>query len=144
MYDLEKIIPLLVSLQKKLSSVDNIWDTLGEHSEVFVNSPPAVVVNTYNDDEVVVSGVIPNILSPEDISVKLDGGVILRINCTWHKNDDTGNISSTPQKYNKKVIFPFRVNPDTLTVTYKKAILQISAKKEKAADSRVAQVKFEE
>lgn len=145
--ELEEILPRLLSLKRQidLNDYDGTDYTdlrkMAEMAEVFMNKAPTLSVNTYRD-EVVVSGVIPNIPSPQDISVTLDGGIILRVNCTWYKNGHTGSIPAKARDFKKRIELPFPVNPGTLSATYRKGLLQISAKK--AADRNLwpARVQF--
>mgnify|MGYP005849668277 CR=1 FL=1 len=145
MNDFKKIMSQLVSLQKQLSSSTerdqiNYFNLrqLADIAETFMDNSPNLEIQT-NKDEVIVSGEIPNILSPQDISVKLEGNILLRIECRWYKNGEAG---LKPQELKKKIELPYPVNPATLSVTYQKGILRISAKREVGTNTWTAQAQF--
>lgn len=141
---LERIIPHLISLQKQLnnSNLERLHDTdltkLLEIAEYFRYSVPVMTVDTIND-EVIVTGIIPMILKPEDISIKLKHGVILHVECLWHKSIKDARIEPEPQRFKKKIELPFCVDPFTVNATYQNKKLQISAKK--LSEERLTNVK---
>lgn len=98
-------------------------------------------VHTCKDD-VIVSGVIPNIIKPQDISVILDSGILLRIECRTHKCNSAGNLNLKPKEFKKKIELPYPVNPETLSATYQKGVLHIFAKRAAEANPLVAKVHF--
>ncbi|NLI12890.1 Hsp20/alpha crystallin family protein [Pelotomaculum propionicicum] len=148
MDDLKKILSQATLLQKQLlnSSERNqmrkfTLRQLAEIAETLMDSSPNMEIHSYKD-EVIVSGVVPNILNPQDISVELDNGIILRIECIWHKSDETGNLESKPCEFKKKIELPYSVIPETLSVTYQKGILSISAKRTDGTNTWAAKAQF--
>ncbi|KJS17797.1 MAG: hypothetical protein VR69_03430 [Peptococcaceae bacterium BRH_c4b] len=141
---LERIIPYIISLQNQLnnSSVERLQNTdltkLLEIAENFRYSVPVMTVDTIND-EVIVTGTIPMILKPEDVSIKLNNGVILHIECLWHKSIKDKRIAPEPQRFKKRIELPFCVDPVTVKATYQNRKLQISAKK--LSEERLTNVK---
>jgi len=103
-----------------------------------MDSSPNMEVHTCKDD-VIVSGVIPNIIKPQDISVILDSGILLRIECRTHKCNSPGNLNLKPKEFKKKIELSY---PETLSATYQKGVLNIFAKRAAEANPRVAKVHF--
>lgn len=148
MDDLKKILSQATLLQKQLlnsSERDQIRKftlrQLAEIAETLMDSSPNMEIHSYKD-EVIISGVIPNILNPQDISVKLDNGIILRIECIWHKSDETVNLGSEPNEFKKKIELPYSVIPETLSVTYQKGILRISANRTGGTNTWATKAQF--
>lgn len=148
MDDFKEMISQIISLHKQFSSSANRDQTrqftlrqLADMADTFMDNSPDMEVHTYKD-EVIVSGVIPNILNPQDISVTLDYNILLLIECRWHKSDETGNLESKPREFKKKIELPCSVNPETLSVIYQKGILRISAKKADGTSTWTAEVQF--
>lgn len=148
MDDLKKILSQAILVQKQLfnsSERDQIKKftlrQLAEVAETLMDSSPNMEIHSYKD-EVIISGVIPNILNPQDISVNLDSGMILRIECIWYKSDETGNLESKPYEFKKKIELPYPVIPETLSVTYQKGILRISAKRSDETNTWAAKAQF--
>jgi HSP20 family molecular chaperone IbpA len=146
--DLKKILSQAILIQKQLFNSSERDQTkkftlrqLAEVAETLMDSSPNMEIHSYKD-EVIVSGVIPNILNSQDISVKLDNSIILRIECIWHKSDETGNLESKPCEFKKKIELPYPVIPETLSATYQKGILSISAKKTDGTNTWAAEAQF--
>jgi HSP20 family molecular chaperone IbpA len=148
MNDLKKIISQIILLQKELFNSPEreqikqfTLRQLADMAETFMDSSPNMEVHTCKDD-VIVSGVIPNIIKPQDISVILDSGILLRIECRTHKCNSAGNLNLKPKEFKKKIELPYPVNPETLSATYQKGVLHIFAKRAAEANPRVAKVHF--
>lgn len=150
MEDLKKILSQLMTLQKQLHRFTEKDQTgqfplhkLAEIAELFMDSSPGMEVHTYKD-EVVISGEIPNILNPHDVSVTLDSGIILRIQCRYYKSSDAGNLLLEPSEFKKKIELPYPVIPGSLNVTYQNGILRITAKRAGGTSTWVARAQFVE
>ncbi|MDD3893401.1 MAG: Hsp20/alpha crystallin family protein [Syntrophomonadaceae bacterium] len=148
MENFEKIISQVFSLQKQLTNMTEknqikqfSLKQLADIVETFVGSSPILEVHTYKD-EVVLSGAFPNVLSPQDISVKLDGNILLRVECRWYKNSESVNQELKPHEFKEKIELPYPINPDTLLVTYQKGILKISAKRAGETNTWVARAQI--
>ena|GEM_PF-2693794 len=148
MENLEKIMSQVFSLQKQLTNMTEknqvkqfSLKQLADIADTFMGSSPVLEVHTYKD-EVILSGAFTNVLSAQDISVKLDGNILLRIECSWYKNSESMNLELKPQNFKETIELPYPVNPDTLLVTYQKGILKISAKRAGEANTWVARAQF--